>query len=334
MQQSAPALGLAPDRAIRGRLPALLIDGILIALITPLVTGAVGIKNFGGILLAGAGVQFLYFFLQEAAGGRTIGKRVGGVHVVRLDGGPVDLQQVAVRNALRFFDALPLFYASGLLSVMWSGPNLRQRLGDRVAGTTVIVAPGGTARPTPGWLLPSLTVVSVLVSTIVYGAIYRESRAPNVGENSLAAAPVAGFAGDNSQPPAEGTYSARAMIGGRPVVELPANKPLVRSWQIAKRCAGSTCSYEITRTVDGASNETGTLAPAADGWHVTFPTKGFRATCPGSSHVTTVRRRAAFVMHFDAGGRTAEAHESNAFQSDDCGAFARQMDWNASLPTF
>jgi uncharacterized RDD family membrane protein YckC len=334
MQQSAAALGLAPDRAIRGRMAALLIDGILIALLTRVVVGTAGAKGLGAVLLVGAAVQFLYFFLQESAGGRTIGKRASGIHVVALDGGPAGLQQIAVRNALRFFDALPLFYASGLVSVMWSGPHLRQRLGDRVAGTTVIVAPGGTARPSPGWLLPSLTIVSVLVSTIVYGVLYRESRPPNVGANSLAPAPVAGFAGDNSQPPAEGTYNAQASVGGQPVVELPTNKPLVRSWQITKRCTGAACSYEITRTVDGASDESGTLVPAPDGWHVTFPTKGFKATCPGSSHLTTVRRRAAFVMHFDAGGRTAEAHESNAFQSNDCGAFARHMDWNATLPTF
>src|SRR4051812_3723612 len=154
MHQSVPALGLAPDRAIRGRLAALFIDGLVIALITPLVTGATGIKDFGGVLLVAAAVQFLYFFLQEAAGGRTIGKRVGRIHVVQLNGSPVTLQQVAVRNALRFFDALPLFYASGLVSVMWSGPKHRQRLGARVAATTVIVVPGGTARPAPGWLLP------------------------------------------------------------------------------------------------------------------------------------------------------------------------------------
>jgi hypothetical protein len=90
----------------------------------------------------------------------------------------------------------------------------------------------------------------------------------------------------------------------------------------------------MTRNVPGEGDESGTLVAAADGWHVTVPTKGFRARCPGSSQVTTVRRRAALVMHFEAGGRSIQVHESNAFQSNDCGGFTRRLDWTATLPTF
>jgi uncharacterized RDD family membrane protein YckC len=332
MSQPTPALGYAPDRAIRARLGAIVVDGVIIGVITRVAAN--GVDDFATAGLLAVLIQFLYFFVQESTSGRTLGKRRTHTRVVQLDGSPPTLGQVAIRNALRIFDALPLLYASGLVAVMWSGPGLRQRLGDKVAGTAVILDPGGKSHRTPGWLLPTLTVASVLVSTLIYGVLYREYRTPTVGENSLAPAPVPGFAGDNSQPPGEGTYTAEAQLNGQQLLDPGTHKPMVRSWSISKSCAsGGGCTYEIVRDVPGEGIERGQLTPAADGWHVVFPTRAFRATCPGSSSVVTVRRRAAFVMHFDPGGRTAQAHETNAFQAV-CGAFARRMDWTASLPTF
>jgi uncharacterized RDD family membrane protein YckC len=330
--QSSAALGYAPDRAIRARLNAILIDGLILGVITRLALG--GVDDFGTAALVALVLQFAYFFVQEATGARTLGKRRTNIRVVQLDGSPPTLGQVAIRNALRIFDALPLLYASGLVAVMWSGPGLRQRLGDKVAGTAVILEPGGKSHRTAGWLLPTLTVASVLVSTLIYGVLYREYRTPSVGENSLAPSPVPGFAGDNSQPPGEGTYTAEAQLNGQQLLDPATHKPMVRSWSISKTCtSGRACTYEIVRDVPGEGSERGQLTPAADGWHVVFPTQAFRATCPGSSTVVTVRRRAAFVVHFDPGGRTAQAHETSAFQAV-CGAFARRTDWTASLPTF
>jgi len=57
-------------------------------------------------------------------------------------------RQYAIRNALRIFDAIPMFYASGLVAIMWSGPALRQRMGDRVAGTAVILEPNARTHNT------------------------------------------------------------------------------------------------------------------------------------------------------------------------------------------
>ena len=331
MSTSVTALGLAPDRAIRARMTALLIDGTISGVVTRGAIGGVG--DFGTAALLAITIQFLYFFVQEAATGRTLGKRAAHIRVVQLDGSRPATGQVAIRNALRIFDALPLLYASGLVAVMWSGPALRQRLGDKVAGTAVILERGASPRPTPGWLLPTLTVVSVLLSTVIYGALYREYRTPAVSANALAPAPVAGFAGDNGQPPAIGIYTAQASVNGIQLVEGSDRHPMMRTWDVTKKCDGAACSYTLTRNVPGEGDETGQLLPAADGWHVVFPTRAFRATCPGSSSLTTVKRRAAFVVHFDPGGRTAEAHESNAFQAS-CGSFARNLDWNATLPSF
>jgi hypothetical protein len=113
-----------------------------------------------------------------------------------------------------------------------------------------------------------------------------------------------------------------------------AQKPLAGSWTIVKNCTGGTCTYEMTREFLGETDKHGQLVPAADGWHVVFPTRGFRARCRASGNVITVKSRASFVIHFDAGGRTAQAHEIDAFEGANCTAFARSIEWNASLPTF
>jgi uncharacterized RDD family membrane protein YckC len=331
MPQSQAALGFAPDRAIRARATAVFVDGVIIGIAIRLALG--GVDGVGTAVLLALLIQFAYFFVQEATLGQTIGKRAARVGVVQLDGSAPTTGQIAIRNALRIFDTLPLLYASGLVAVMWSGPGLRQRMGDKVAGTAVILQPGAKSHRTPGWFLPTVMVVSVLLSVLIYGVLYREYRTPAVGENSLAAVPAPGFVGDNTQPPAVGTYTAQASVNGTPLLDA-SQKPLASTWSITKHCDSGTCTYEMTRKFLDETDVQGHLIAAADGWHVTFPTRGFRAKCPGSDTVITVRQRASFVIHFDAGGRSAEAHETNAFQADSCGGFARRIDWNASLPTF
>jgi uncharacterized RDD family membrane protein YckC len=334
-QTVAPALGYAPDRAIRGRLNAIIIDGLLVGGLSRLLIPGLGIHSLASAGVAFLILQFLYFFLQEAGGGRTIGKRRAHVRVVQLDGSAATLKQLAIRNALRCFDTTPMFYASGLISVIWTGPGRRQRLGDRVAGTAVILEPGGKSLATPGWLLPSLTVVAVLLSVVIYGAAYNHYRAPNVDANALTPLAVPGYPGDNSQAPAVGEFAAQASLNGAPAIDAVTRRPLVRSWLIGRSCAApGSCTYEITRTVNDLGKESGKLLQAIDGWHVNFPTHAFRATCPGRSGLTTVMRRATFVLHFEPGGRNAEAHERTLFQSTSCGAFTTSLDWNASLVGF
>ncbi len=329
---AARALGYAPDRAIRGRLGAILLDGFLLGLAYRFLLPALGVQSAEATVLWILVLQFLYFFLLEAFAGKTLGKARAHVRVVSLDGTPPTLGQLAIRNALRIFDALPLFYASGLVSVMWSGPGQRQRLGDRVAGTSVILEPGGKPRPTPGWLLPALTSGAVLLSIVIYGALYNEYRTPSIGENALAPIPVPGYSGDNSQPPDAGRFTAQAMLNGAPAVD-PSGKPVTRDWEIAKSCtAATTCSYKITRSVPDLGQETGPMVAESDGWHVDFPTHGFRVQCPGRG-VMTVMRRASFVFHFEPGGRAVEAHERTLYKSENCGAFTTGLDWTASHVT-
>ena len=73
---------------------------------------------------------------EVLGGGRTPGKRVAGLRVVRASGRRVDFVTSAIRNSIRVIDYLPTMYAFGMLSVLLSPKN--QRLGDLAAGTLVV----------------------------------------------------------------------------------------------------------------------------------------------------------------------------------------------------
>ena len=113
--------------------------GALVVLVV--VVGDPG-DTSGGLLLALLFVavflvQFTYDVLFETLGaGRTPGKRWMGLRVVKAGGGPVGFVTSALRNILRIVDALPGFYAVGMLCVLFTRNN--QRLGDLAAGTIVV----------------------------------------------------------------------------------------------------------------------------------------------------------------------------------------------------
>jgi uncharacterized RDD family membrane protein YckC len=87
--------------------------------------------------LAEFAIAFAYGALFEGYwNGQTIGKRLLHLRVIDQDGLPLRVEQAWVRNLMRVFDALPLAYLVGGLSVL-SSP-LMQRFGDRVAGTLVV----------------------------------------------------------------------------------------------------------------------------------------------------------------------------------------------------
>lgn len=71
--------------------------------------------------------------------GRTIGKHLLQLRVVDERGLPLTFAQVALRNLLRFIDALPLAYAVGGAATLLNAR--AQRLGDLAAGTLVIWEP-------------------------------------------------------------------------------------------------------------------------------------------------------------------------------------------------
>jgi uncharacterized RDD family membrane protein YckC/uncharacterized membrane protein SpoIIM required for sporulation len=90
----------------------------------------------GGTLAVFAGLWVYWTALEVRWQGQTLGKRVVGVRVVRLDGSPVTLTDSAVRNLLRAVDFLPLCYPVGVVSMLVDP--LHRRVGDLVAGTVLV----------------------------------------------------------------------------------------------------------------------------------------------------------------------------------------------------
>jgi uncharacterized RDD family membrane protein YckC len=102
-------------------------------------------------LLFQLAVEMTYFVLIETTtGGRSVGKRVVGLRVVRDGGLPIGLRESLVRNLLRSADALPANYVVGLVAMLLSREG--KRLGDLAAGTIVIrLDRPAAAPPLPAW---------------------------------------------------------------------------------------------------------------------------------------------------------------------------------------
>src|SRR5260370_9517088 len=92
--------------------------------------------------LVGATVGFvvvaaLYFWLMEAVFGAALGKAFVGIQVRRVSGEGAGTRASFIRNLARWLDFLPAFYLLGWIFAIFSAK--RQRIGDRIAGTVVIL---------------------------------------------------------------------------------------------------------------------------------------------------------------------------------------------------
>jgi uncharacterized RDD family membrane protein YckC len=95
-----------------------------------------------------------YYFACESGGGQTVGKRLMGLRVVRVDGQPAGMREIGVRTVVRVLD-MQFAYLVGLIAMLATGKR-RGRLGDLAAGTMVVAAeatpppPATTASPAEG----------------------------------------------------------------------------------------------------------------------------------------------------------------------------------------
>jgi uncharacterized RDD family membrane protein YckC len=129
---------------VGSRFVSALLDLLLqIALLVGVTGLGVAIEAFGSgfgyalVLVASFLVFAAYDVLFEVfASGRTPGKRLNGLRVVRLDGSPVTFSTSAIRNVLRLVDLMPGMYLVGIVSILVTRRN--QRLGDVAAGTLVV----------------------------------------------------------------------------------------------------------------------------------------------------------------------------------------------------
>jgi uncharacterized RDD family membrane protein YckC len=101
------------------------------------------------MLLVQLVVEWGYFtFFELAMGGRSPGKRVIGLRVMRDGGLPITLRESLLRNLLRVVDMLPSSYLIGLIAMVVSKEG--KRLGDLAAGTIVVRTDAPPApRPLP-----------------------------------------------------------------------------------------------------------------------------------------------------------------------------------------
>jgi len=130
-------------------------------LVDELGSGPVGQMPEGGLVLGILAVALLLQFVVEAGyfiasegltGGRSLGKRLVGLQVMRDGGLPLTAEASLVRNLLRLVDLLPGTYVVGLVAMVLSGQG--KRLGDQAAGTVVV----RLDRPLPAAELPAAAV--------------------------------------------------------------------------------------------------------------------------------------------------------------------------------
>lgn len=327
------------DVAVRARINAFVLDGLIIGLLVgPLLVAAGVAAGSPTWLLYELGVQFVYFFALEAVSGQTIGKRVFHVRVVSLDGAPITVGQAAIRSVLRFADALPLLYASGLISMMRTGPARRQRIGDVVAGTMIVLESGGRRMPTPRWLLPLATLLATAVSVLLIVVLANapgspQQIAPGVSAGPIQAPAVAGFVGGTSQRPTPGYWLAHATVTSS--VNYPAEpvgSSFPRAWRITRLCmpAGGCTHYQLTRQIAGGGAQVAPLIRQADGWHATFPPLSLPCARQPDGQLVYWLQQTSFVLRFGHGGRTAQASEGNFSSSPGCGSGASTLAWTAA----
>jgi uncharacterized RDD family membrane protein YckC len=155
----APYATVSPYQGVAIRFVAILIDTIIIAIIsgiltfplqTPIVTVTLteGTPSFvstpnplawlsGGVSLL---IFLLYFILLEGSYGQTVGKMIVKIKVVRDNGTKIEYADAAVRNILRVIDAIPFFIPYLLGAILIWTSDMKQRVGDRAASTVVVKA--------------------------------------------------------------------------------------------------------------------------------------------------------------------------------------------------
>lgn len=119
----------------------ILLTVIILVSVLYLQSIPVGSRNESGSFAVLALIQFViitfyHLILELLWNGQTIGKRLVGARVVQANGLPLTASGAIIRNLVRLFDFLPVFYGIGLITMFASRQT--QRLGDLAARTIVI----------------------------------------------------------------------------------------------------------------------------------------------------------------------------------------------------
>jgi len=137
------------ERLIKERALAFLIDMLVLNLIIGIAayifiatqaTGeqlirAVNVMLLPALLIGLAAHPFYLLALELMLKGRTYGKAIMKIRVVKLDGSRAGFAGLLIRNMMRFFEALTLY----IISFYYINKSTSsQRLGDKIAGTMVV----------------------------------------------------------------------------------------------------------------------------------------------------------------------------------------------------
>jgi uncharacterized RDD family membrane protein YckC len=168
MQGVMNAFAQTSARALSGskldnrRVSAALIDLAIVAAGAVAILVAAGVLGGGGgslgapLAVVVVGWALYYYFACESGGGQTVGKRVMRLRVVREDGGPAGMREIAIRTVLRVVDTALI----GLIAMMATGER-RARLGDLAAGTMIVSADGAPG-PAPAEAAPAAIAAPVV----------------------------------------------------------------------------------------------------------------------------------------------------------------------------
>ena len=145
--QSAKALGqevrlpgISPANTIGPRYIAANIDG-LFAAVCMLIALKANPLDYRFLHIAVAILAVLaYYFISESLFSRTPGKFLMGLVVRKFDGGKCGWREAAIRTAFRVLEVNPLLFGALPGSVLILISRNRQRLGDKVADTVVVLA--------------------------------------------------------------------------------------------------------------------------------------------------------------------------------------------------
>ena len=124
----------------KGRYFAMGIDNTLAAACALFSASLVPLPDRGNMVVA-ITVFILYFFLQEGAWSTTLGKRLFGLQVRRIDGSKCGWTGAALRTAARALEVNPILPFGALPgAIVVARTKRRQRIGDLLAGTVVLKA--------------------------------------------------------------------------------------------------------------------------------------------------------------------------------------------------
>jgi uncharacterized RDD family membrane protein YckC len=129
----------APKAGFWIRFLAILIDGIIVAVVNSAIAAVLSLNTNGrsGLQILLGLVYYVYFWSKSSPWpGQTIGSKLLNIRVIRTDGSDLELSQSLIRYVGFFISAICL-----LIGLIWAAfdPN-KQGWHDKIAGTYVIKA--------------------------------------------------------------------------------------------------------------------------------------------------------------------------------------------------